>query len=446
MPSSPAPSSPSPSSARSFSDRNEPSLGRTPSRLARRRPGRAVAAGLGALVLLVAGAPLLPDGATPDAALTPQGASTVLRTSGTAGPGVVTPEMQAEIDRVVREGLGARVSAASSARTLADSAARCATFDGQRYCLGTGWTTSSEREVAARLARGTTPGRERTGDLDPAAALRQQARLSPRARAAAERAELTAAARSVAKVWLLRHEIQGVPLPDDFAQRHPEALASTQARDTTTTETTTETTTQATLPTASKPKKAADYPESFQILKQKQVRPQQRYYWCGPAAAQMIGWGWSGSRRGQAYWADELGTTTAGTAITDMVRVVNETTGWGGEDYAGEYIVLDIGDFSFKQWYLLMMRHVHDYRAPVVLHPVLLKQYFPYLDDDASGHFQVGRGFDQNPGGRPKIGYFEPWDQSKFDPSEPRIARTQWQNAYKSYRANQAHFQHNVGV
>jgi hypothetical protein len=411
---------------------------------AQRRPGRAVAAGLGALVLLVATAPLLPDGSpdgtAPDATL--QGAGTALRTSGAVGPGLVTPAMQAEIDRVVREGMASRVSARSSTGSLATAAARCATFDGQRYCLGLGWTTAPEREVAGRLASTTPSGRERTGDLDPAAALRQRARLTPTARAAAERAELIAAAKSVAKVWLLRHEIQGVPLPDDFAQRHPEALASTQARDTTTTETTT----QATLPTASKPKKAADYPESFQILKQKQVRPQQRYYWCGPAAAQMIGWGWSGSRRGQAYWADELGTTTAGTAITDMVRVVNETTGWGGEDYAGEYIVLDIGDFSFKQWYLLMMRHVHDYRAPVVLHPVLLKQYFPYLDDDASGHFQVGRGFDQNPGGRPKIGYFEPWDQSKFDPSEPRIARTQWQNAYKSFRANKAHFQHNVGV
>ena len=50
--------------------------------------------------------------------------------------------MQAEIDRVVREGMSARVSARSSTRALADAAARCATFDGQRYCLGTGWTTS----------------------------------------------------------------------------------------------------------------------------------------------------------------------------------------------------------------------------------------------------------------------------------------------------------------
>lgn len=440
-----------------FSDRSPASVRRTTPSAAGRRPGRAVAAGLGALVLLVAGAPLLPDGNHADPAIRTEAAGG-LRTSGTAGPGAVTPAMQAEIDRVVREGMDSRVPAGASTRSLATAAARCATFDGQRYCLGTGWTTSTEREVAARMATSTPAGRERTGDLDPATALRQQARMTPVARAAAERLELTAAAKSVAKVWLLRHEIQGVPLPADFAERHPEALLSTQARDTTTTTsgttdtsgttTTTATTTATTAvaPAAPTPKTAADYPETFQILKQKQVRPQQRYYWCGPGAMQMIAWGWDGSRRNQAHWAGELGTTSAGTSITAMVKTVNESTGWGGADYAGEYIVLDIGDFTFKQWYLLMMKHVHDYRAPVVLHPILLKQYYPYLDDDASGHFQVGRGFDQNPGGRPQLGYFEPWDQSKFDPSEPRIARTQWQNAYKSYRANKAHFQHNVGV
>ena len=108
--------------------------------------------------------------------------------------------------------------------------------------------------------------------------------------------------------------------------------------------------------------------------------------------------------------------------------------------------MLDVSDFTFKQWYRVMMRHVTDYRAPVVLHPVLHKQYYPYLDDDASGHFQVGRGFDQDPDGNRKIGYFEPWDQSRFDPSEPAIERVQWRNAYKSYRANLDHFQHNLGV
>jgi hypothetical protein len=81
-----------------------------------------------------------------------------------------------------------------------------------------------------------------------------------------------------------------------------------------------------------------------------------------------------------------------------------------------------------------------------VLHPVLHRAYYPYLDDDASGHFQVGRGYDKN-GGRPLLlGYFEPWNQQRFDPSEPAIARVQWRQAYKSYRANQDHAMHNVGV
>ena len=93
-----------------------------------------------------------------------------------------------------------------------------------------------------------------------------------------------------------------------------------------------------------------------------------------------------------------------------------------------------------------MMRHIHDYRAPVVLHPILLKRFYPYLDDDASGHFQVGRGFAKR-GKKPDLlGYFEPWNQQRFDPSEPYIKRVQWRDAYRSFRANKAHFQHNVGV
>ena len=83
------------------------------------------------------------------------------------------------------------------------------------------------------------------------------------------------------------------------------------------------------------------------------------------------------------------------------------------------------------------MRHIVDYRAPLVLHPVLLKKYYPYLDDDASGHFQVGRGYNKNGAGRPLLGYFEPWNQQRFDPSEPYIGRVQWRDAYRSYRANQ---------
>ena len=110
---------------------------------------------------------------------------------------------------------------------------------------------------------------------------------------------------------------------------------------------------------------------------------------------QMIAWAWQGERRKQGHWAGKLGTTTDGSAISDMVRVVNNSTGFDREDRAGPYIVLDISSWSYKKWLLLNMRHLVDYRAPLVLHPVLLKRYYPYLDDDASGHFQVGRGYDK---------------------------------------------------
>ena len=303
---------------------------------------------------------------------------------------------------------------------------RCATFDGQRYCLGFGWTNQSREALAARLEDRPTFGRaERTGDLDANGLLARAESRTAAARTEAERAELTMAARSVGKVWMLRHEIQGVPLPDGFAERHPEvAAADVEARG----------------------GFGGSYPTRSKILTSKVAQAQNQTYWCGPATMQAIGWGSQGTRKNQSYWARRLGTTSAGTAITDMVRVVNNKTDYDEADAAGPFVVLDISDFTFKQWYRLFMRHVHDYRAPLVLHPVLLKQYYPYLDDDASGHFQVGRGYDQDPDGNRKIGYFEPWDQSRFDPSEPSIDRVQWRNAYKSYRANLDHFQHNIGV
>ncbi len=173
---------------------------------------------------------------------------------------------------------------------------------------------------------------------------------------------------------------------------------------------------------------------------------QTRTYYCGPTSMQMIAWGWTGKAQSQEHWASRLGTTSSGSAISEMVRVTNEDTGWDRKDYAGPYIVLDIGNWSYGKWWLLNMRHVFDYKAPLILHPILLKQFYPYLDDDASGHFQVGRGYRKNGDRMNLIGFFEPWNQQRFDPSEPYISRVQWRSAYRSYRGNQAHSMHNIGV
>ena len=403
---------------------------------------------IGAFVLLLAGALLVPRGGHDDAALTPsgdQGRYAALPTGATAGAGPVTPEMSREIERVVAEGLAStRLSGKVAPETLAETVVRCAELEGQRYCLGVGWTDQDPAQVQARIAgaaraassaRGATAP-ETTGDLDALALLRRAAALSPQERAAAERRELTAAARSVAKVWLLRHHLEGTPLPEGFLDRHPEARApegSTEAR-------------VAGTDARARTKTSADYPRRGVILRGRRVSQQVRSYWCGPATIQMIAWAWQRERRTQGHWAGKLGTTTDGSAISEMVRVVNGSTGFDRADHAGTYIVLDISSYSYQKWLLLNMRHLVDYRAPLVLHPVLLKKYYPYLDDDASGHFQVGRGYDKN-GRRPAlVGYFEPWNQQRFDPSEPYIHRVQWRSAYKSYRANQAHFQQNIGV
>jgi hypothetical protein len=398
----------------------------------------------GVTVLLLALLPVVPSqGKQGDAVRSTHDRARILPL--TAGYGRVTPAYRDKIDSVVAQGRSAPTpTRTTSARALVDATVRCVSFEKQRYCLGSGWTDRTQAQIRDRMFSAVrhqeSAGSARTtGDLSAYDALAQRARLSPAARAAAERQELTEAARSVAKVWLLRHQIQGVSLPAHFRAKHPEvrrAAVTTSSRTGSTGE----------ASGRQRVKRWRQYPDKGTVLNTKDVSAQHRTYWCGPTSMQMIAWGWSGERRSQQHWANRLGTTTSGSSITDMVRVVNQDTGYDKEKYAGPYITLDISDWSFKEWRLLMARHVVDYRAPVVLHPVLLTQYYPYLDHDGSGHFQVGRGYQKRDGRSPLLGYFEPWNQQRFHPDEPFIDRVQWRDAYKSYRANEAHFQHNLGV
>jgi hypothetical protein len=422
-------------------------------------PVRFTLLAVGALLLVLVTALLVPKGDDTDGGLVPTTDLGYVARSAPTGRGTVDARMRSEIDRTLARDTGAGT--------------RCATFEEQQYCLGVGWTDQAPARVQLELRRPESPRgvvRESTGDLDGRAWLARRAAEPAATRMAADKAELEAAAASVAKVVLLRHELLGEPLPDGFLQRHPEARVSLAAAQrtrgtsspsptvasTTATATATATTASASPSTAPsgqasqtiapEKKRARDYPRKATVLDEADVREQTRTYWCGPTTMQMIAWGWQGRARSQQHWANRLGTTTGGTAITDMVRVVNSDTGWDRKDHAGPYITLDISDWSFRQWMLLQMRHTVDYRAPVIFHPILLKKYYPYLDDDASGHFQAGRGYNKR-GKKPDlVSYFEPWNQQRFDPSEPYIDRVQWRQGYRSYRANEAHFQHNIGV
>jgi hypothetical protein len=438
---------------------------------------------IGALFVLLAAAPFVPRGGGDHGVIAPSGERPhfVPRAAEAAGYSKVTPAMRAEIARVVAATPRAlpRISAGRVPTGVIDGLVKCADLEGQRYCLGQGWTTETEQQVQARVAADVAPltGRRaiqaqkvrNTGDLSERAGLTRLARMSPAARAQAETKELTQAARAVAKVWLIRHEIQGVPLPAGFLAEHPEARVSVRAAGrvgtnalaapaapstsptvlpvgagTPTTPAPITAPAPVTTPTA--PAVPTAYPVKAKVLKNKQTAEQVRTYWCGPTSMQMITWGWKQRDKGAAHWAKKLRTTTAGTAITDMVRVVNSSTGWDKPTYAGPYTVLDMRNFTSAQFFALMQKHIAQYRAPVILHPLLLTRYFPYLDHNGGGHFQVGRGYKTNKHGQQMVGYFEPWNQQRFHPSEPFIARVQWAPADRELASIKANSLHNIGV
>jgi hypothetical protein len=380
---------------------------------------------VGLLVAALGLSPLLPDagydGGRDDRARLTKAASSARTTS--PGRGEVTPRMRKEIERVVAAGrsLGDEAGRVTP-RMLVDTQVRCAVFAGQRYCLGIGWTEDSEAAVRDRVAAAAETAMRRTatattGDLDLVASLQSAAARSEAERVARERDELTDAAASVAKVWQLRHEIQGVPLPAKYA-----ALARP------------------------KDKGGRVYPRKARIMKGARTLEQNRSWWCGPTAMQSIAWGWDHKKRPQSYWAKRLGTTTDGSSISEIVRLVNKTTGYDSPRRAGPYVVLDISGFTYKQWWRMTKRHIARLRAPIVLHPQLLSRFYPYLSFDASGHFQVGRGYRDRRNGVEKIGFFEPWNQQAFDPGSPYVERVQWRSAYRSFRANKAHPMQNLGL
>ncbi|WGL52317.1 C39 family peptidase [Nocardioides sp. BP30] len=440
----------------------------------RPRP-RTVAAG--ALVLLLAAAPFIPRGSGDHGAISPSGEQPTFapREAAAVGYGAVTPAMRQEIDRAVAATTSLPRQHGRITARAASTLTQCADLEGQTYCLGEGWTQDDQASVQARVATEVAPPAARrtaqrqkklrqTGDLSPKAALARLAKMSPKARAKAERAELTQAARSVAKVWMIRNEIQGTPLPAGFLAAHPEArvtvgagrvAATTPSATPSKLPTVKPSTTLAAVATSAAPTAVAStsvaasvpttYPVKAKILKNKQTAEQVRTYWCGPTSMQMIAWGWKQKDKGAAHWAAKLGTTSAGTAISDMVRVTNHNTGW--DTLAGPYVTLDVKSFTTAQFWALLQKHIAQYKAPIILHPQLLTRYFPYLDHSGSGHFQVGRGYRTTKTTHTQeIGYYEPWNQQRFHPSEPYISRVQWLPVDRELSAVKANAFHNIGV
>ena len=187
---------------------------------------------IGSLALVLVGAPFLPDGDTPPALETASTPGVVARRRDTAARAPSRPPCAEEIDAVPRRGSRRRArppAPASGRRPCSRSQVRCADFEGQRYCLNAGWTDSTQRnEVVTELAQERYLGERAIvvprGDRRPVAD-----RPAPPARRAEPRppregrpCRAHRRRPAVAKVWLLRHQVQGVALPEGFLARHPE--------------------------------------------------------------------------------------------------------------------------------------------------------------------------------------------------------------------------------
>lgn len=324
-------------------------------------------------------------------------------------------EVDAEIDRVVNEVKSVPMSASPLQRARA--VVRCAEFlPNARYCLTFGWTSKTEAELQAEFAAALSVESSadsrvaqvrNTGDLTAQQIVENAAIQAGPVRRSADRRELEDAANSIDAY--LRIDSMGSSL---VTQK---------------------------------------FPNRGKILKNR-VNDQRASNWCGPTTMQMVHWNWGRNKRvSQKKWARRLGTGPrggAGTAITSMVRVLNQfATGWVNRQDK-RYITLDISGKSYKAWFRLNVNHYSTWRTPVILHPVLKRKWYPYMPWDGVGHFQVGRGWDferDNTAGW-KLGYYEPYNPQRFYPNQAFVKRKQWRWAKNSYLANQAHFQHNIGV
>ncbi|MGZ0153242.1 C39 family peptidase [Kribbella sp. WER1] len=314
-----------------------------------------------------------------------------------------------------------------SADASAQSASmlRCFKLETENYCLGLGFVnqvpTGAQRHALMaqpELRASGDAGAEQdipTGDLTPTAFVAQRAALPKSQRVTAELDEMQAAWNGREKARELRELAEAnTPHPNPAPEPTPTSTAtptitpaSTPTDTPTTLPSTVGTPTTPTTPTT--PAAPVAVPASAYIMKGYQTS-QEKGYWCGPATFQSIDWADDNQKDTQASWAKDLGSTTGGTAISAMVQQTNLKTGWSKA--AGTYIVQNVSNWNTQTFFQVHQKHLGVYKAPVIEHVQLLKRYFPYLAFNHSGHYQVGRGYDQKNG---TIAIFEVFNERRFN-------------------------------
>ncbi|MFC0623897.1 C39 family peptidase [Kribbella deserti] len=306
------------------------------------------------------------------------------------------------VQQVVETAPSASAAAEAGPAERAQQMMRCFKLQDENYCLGLGFVDEvpSDDEIAAAAAEPVTPADEtfggRTGALSTADFVHERAALNEEDRLDSELAEMRTAWQGREKAKALRTD------QVEVARELPKKLAL-----------------------------MGGYGTS-----------QERGYWCGPATFQSIDWANDNQKDSQASWAEDLGTTTAGTGIGAMVQQTNLKTTW--DNYAGTYIVQSVGHWDTKKFFDVHRKHLGDGTgAPVIEHTQLLKRYFPYLAYNYSGHYQVGRGYDTDQG---TITIFEVFNEKRFNSRGNDTAGSQEIPASALFNATLANQFKNIGL
>lgn len=166
-------------------------------------------------------------------------------------------------------------------------------------------------------------------------------------------------------------------------------------------------------------------------------REQERNDFCAPATFQSIDGADDQGYNSQWYWDDYVGWYNSNGTFTGSVYMIrdsiNSYTGW--DNVAGTYAVTSSAGEGASWYFDVHQINVGIDGAPLVDHVKLYAEWFPYIDENHSGHFQTGRGYSRNSN---TISYFEPYDALRWgDPSGVSSGKIQYLNYSNLYGANQ---------
>jgi hypothetical protein len=361
---------------------------------------------------------------------------------------------------------------------------RCVTLSDEAFCTELGFTTdrpgskSWEKQLRAAIEADVSG----SGDLSYKGLLAYLESLSPQELEARQKEQIDNARGAVGRVKLVDHLADNQVIPDGFFKQYPELgieedgpvavglrAAAADRSGTTTLE---HVAAAGGLPegvvldpegeegmaagssapagkqasgSSTASASAASAPTYRYIIYDYYVQQSTNYY-CGPATMDAIDWADDGFQNGQSFWAGSsfLRTDQQGaTALSDLVLITNNNTGWDSSSHGGSYSMVSVSGKSLAWFVDQHELRIGVYGAPIIEHVKLRNEYYTYLRYDHGGHFQTGRGYSNNSS---TIAIFEPYDERDWSSGGYYTGKRQYVPYQNIYDATQVHPHKNMGA